>query len=101
MLGKKSLVVLAVVGLTCGGLGCQKLESDQPVVGANPLPVQAIGSLGSIPVEYGELVAVTHNPESARFAWLWFEQPDKTIIVVSVDFERRQIQENVTIIPRS
>jgi len=54
--------------------------------------------VGGIPLDYGELVAIT--PHGNFGAALWFEKPDKTVVAVRVNYERGVISRRVLRIPR-
>ena len=54
----------------------------------------------AIPAEYGNLVAVTTDAEYTGWAQLWFEKPDKSIVVVFVNHIRGELGQEVMSIPR-
>jgi hypothetical protein len=95
---KGSVTLLLALALGLGSISCQKVDSERPAA-PGPLPTQSLVP-DSIPVEYGDLMAVTPHPGTSRFAYLWFEKPDKTITVVAVDFQDQRIQGSALQIPR-
>lgn len=66
-------LVFVVISL-CGS--CSKL----PVVNPSGPPV-SVSVLPVIPLDQGDLVAVTPSPVDAHWVALWFQKPDKTISV--------------------
>ena len=78
---------------------CQKLEPLSPAR-TGPMKIEQLKSLDAIPIEYGNLVAVTTAGPSPEWAQLWFEKPDKTIAVVKVQWQQGYLYQNVTVFPR-
>ncbi len=97
---KKMVVPLCVFALTLGAISCQKLDREESVEGA--LPAATAKFQDAVPLEYGELVAVSLHPTARQWAALWFQKPDKTIVVVWLNLSkgRVQVQEPVIAIPR-
>ena len=92
-------IVLACIGLTCiVVLSCQKLEQTPPSGAA--LKFEQMKFLDAIPSDFGNLVAVTVDPAYSNWAQLWFEKPDKTIMVVRVQWRDGYLSDRATIIPR-
>ncbi len=92
-------IVFVCLILTCIVLfSCQKLEQGPPSTAS--LKFEKMKSLDAIPGEFGKLVGVTMNSAYPNYAQLWFEKPDKTIMVVNVQWRTRQFDPNVIIIPR-
>ena len=86
---RKMLVLLGLVFFSLAVMSCEKLrQSDVPGTGTTPLD--------EIPLEYGELVAVQPHP-SPYVSQLWFQKPDKTLVVIDVNLERKQTGRAVTI----
>ncbi len=77
-------------------LSCQKLQQAPPPT----LTFEKMKYLDAIPNEFGKLVNVTISPVSPDLAQLWFEKPDKTIMVVKVEWMHGYISEQVLVIPR-
>ena len=95
------VMFLSAVALCMGLTSCQKLEPDGTAVKARrPLEIGPLKSLDAIPVEYGNLVGVTSTSVIPNVAQLWFEKPDKTIVVVSVNFMKGGLWGNYLLIPR-
>jgi NAD-dependent oxidoreductase involved in siderophore biosynthesis len=85
--------VLVLCGLGLGLLSCEKLDQARP-------EGQRIIQTDAIPLEYGDLVAVTADP-AVKWAALWFQaNEDNTIRVVWVDMLPGEVQEEVVVIPR-
>jgi hypothetical protein len=61
------------------------------------LKTETISSTDAIPLDYGNLIAVTTSPPHAQ---LWFEKADKTIVLVRLNYVSGGINNSVTIIPR-
>ncbi len=99
MFGRKVIPIAISVMPSIVFLSCQKLpESNRAVAG--PLKVESLPSLDAIPLEYGNLVAVTSSSDNPGRAQLWFEKQDKTIVVVRVDYVRGVPYPTALIIPR-
>ena len=91
-------IVIVCPILTCIVVSsCQKLEETRPT---STLKFENFKSLDAIPGDFGKLVGVTMNPAYPNWAQLWFEKPDKTIIVVKVEWNAGYINDKVLIIPR-
>ncbi|HKQ61394.1 MAG TPA: hypothetical protein VJS92_08875 [Candidatus Polarisedimenticolaceae bacterium] len=56
--------------------------------------------LEGIPLEYGELVAVTAHPERQFEAILWFQKPDKTLVLVPMNVSRGLVSAEVRTVSR-
>ncbi|TLY15425.1 MAG: hypothetical protein E6K69_06285 [Nitrospirae bacterium] len=92
---------MSVVTLCMGLTSCQKLEPDEVALKATrQLKIEMLKSLDAIPTEYGNLVGVTSSSYRPDIAQLWFEKPDKTIVVVSVNFVKGGLWSNYLLIPR-
>lgn len=76
----KSLSYVLLTSIGVAAAGCQKLEG--------PTPPEL---MKGIPAAYGEFVNVTDDANVPHTAVLWFEQPDKTIVAVRVNFRHGQI----------
>ncbi len=91
-------VVIVILILTCTvAFSCQKLEKTSPAV---TLKFEEIKSPDAIPAEFGNLVGVTTSSTYPDWAQLWFERPDKSIIVVKVDWNVGYINQKAMVIPR-
>ncbi len=91
--------IIALVGATAlAWVACQRLPERTLVQG--DLPFVTLEATDSIPLEYGELVAVTPSPSHQYHAVLWFEQPDKTIVGVRVNVSRGVVWPSALTIPR-
>jgi len=78
-------------------LSCQKLEQAPPT---STLKFEQIKLLDAIPIEFGNLIAITTSPEYPGWAQLWFQKQDKTIVVVKVQWGKGYLNQEATIIPR-
>lgn len=83
-----SYVLLTSIGIAAAG--CQKLEPPPPA-----------DLMEGIPAAYGEFVNVTGDARRESTAVLWFEQPDKTIVAVRVNFRQGQIVAQSVKFPRN
>jgi len=91
---------MALVGLLlCTTVvSCTKIQTLPEA--ETTLIMEQSASLDAIPMEYGDLVGVTPNPEGGATATLWFQGADKTITVVWVNWSRGSMSERRLIIPR-
>ena len=97
----RTVMFMSVVTLCMGLTSCQKLEPDEVALKATrQLKIETLKSLDAIPAEYGNLVGVTSSSYRPDIAQLWFEKPDKTIVVVSVNFVKGGLWSNYLLIPR-
>ena len=97
----RTVMCMSVVTLCMGLTSCQKLEPDEATLKtARQLKIETLKSLDAIPAEYGNLVGVTSTSVRPDVAQLWFEKPDKTIVVVSVNFVKGGLWSNYLLIPR-
>ncbi len=81
-------LLLACMGFAVAG--CERLGG----------PVATDG-LAAIPAAYGELKAVTPDQTQPFASVLWFEQSDKTIMAVRVNFVRGTISSTTVKFPRN
>ena len=90
----KKLVPLGFVfSLALSSICCTKLPA--PFVPTGPaIPVSV---LPPIPLDRGDLIAVTPHPTSGYWVALWFQKPDKTISVRWVNISSGNIGGEVTI----
>ena len=79
----RGLVLASLVVMCLAGTACQKLPRWDREGGGSG--ADATKFADTIPLEYGNLIAVTPNSLSPRWVTLWFEKPDKTIVIVGVD----------------
>ena len=92
---KRFLTGASIVALSIGMSACKKVE--QPNVD-RMLPIEEARMLDAIPLAYGKLVAITSDRPFV--AALWFEKPDKTVVLVRVDLSAGNLFRNVLTIPR-
>ena len=97
MFRRKAITIAICIALSFVVLSCQKI-SDQTSGGQ--IKTDTLPSFGTIPLDYGNLVAVTTAGTVPRFAQLWFEKPDKSIVVVKVDYDKNVLNNTVLMIPR-
>jgi len=94
----RSRLRLLCLAIACLSLAsCRKLSSSL----GEPLRIEPIKSTTSISREYGNLVSVTST--TPNLALLWFERPDKTIVVVGVNMGggTAALAGDVAVIPRN
>jgi hypothetical protein len=92
---KTVMAMLFLFAVGIGAVACQKLDTGRFAPG--PGTPRAFKILDPIPLDYGELVAVTPHPENAYVVLLWFQKPDKTISVVSVNTSQGGVTPRLTI----
>ena len=91
-------IVFVCLILTCiVAFSCQKIEDARSTAA---LKFEQIKSPDAIPLEFGKLVGVTTTSEYPGWAQLWFEKPDKSIIVVKVQWGKGYLNQEATVIPR-
>lgn len=91
---KKNLHLLATITLALMLTACEKLDSSR-IAGQFP---EFPETMENIPMEYGRFVAATTVPQYG--AILWFEQADRTIIGVKMNWSRDLISKEVIRIER-
>jgi hypothetical protein len=72
----RGLVLATLVALCLAATACERTSQGQD---------EARKFTDSIPLEYGNLIAATTNSLDPRWVTLWFEKPDKSIVIVGVD----------------
>jgi len=77
------VLFLGVVFLSLGAIACQKLETGRSVPFPATFPAPKV--LAPLSLEYGELVAVTASADDPYWNVLWFQKPDKSIVIVAVN----------------
>lgn len=96
---RRSPILVAGALLLAGALGgCGRTEESEVPMG--PIALQPSPLVDAIPRDYGDLVAVTINPESPSWSGLWFEAPDRGITVVWVNTDQGRIHDRVMTLPR-
>jgi len=97
----RTVMFMSVVTLCMGLTSCQRLQPDEATLrAARQLKIETLKSLDAIPAEYGNLVGVTSTSVRPNVAQLWFERPDKTIVVLSVNFVTGGLWNSYLLIPR-
>ena len=90
-------VCLALLLILFPGLvSCERLPTSVPL--RPTLAVESLSSPDSIPAEYGNLVSVTVS--SPFDAQLWFEKPDRTIVLVRINYASGGLGSSALVIPR-
>lgn len=97
MMRRIGILSLGVVTLCLASSACRKL----PAGPQQELKIEPIRSTTAIPADYGNLVAVTSS--SPTGALLWFEKPDKTIVIVGVTLGARRagLADDIVVIGRN
>ncbi len=94
----KILGALAVVLLALGLASCERLPRAQmPTASLN---LNTLTAVDAIPLEYGDLVAVTSDAQLPHSVQMWFQKPDKSIVVVFVDYRNHFMLPRTLSIPR-
>jgi hypothetical protein len=89
MAGRLALLTLAC-GLALGLAACQKIPTSYDERG--------ITFIDAIPADVGTLVGVT--AAGPTWAQLWYQKPDKRIVVVTVEASQGRILKQIVTIPR-
>ena len=99
---RSALKLVLLVTLTCLlTTSCADIDAEAPVA-AGPLVRDASATLtDAIPVEYGDLIAVTTTEIYPNYAQLWFQKEDKSIVTVFLNFKRGTMEKHPLVIPRS
>ncbi len=92
--------VLGLVMLCAGLTSCVPLDTFGPTK-RGELSIEEISSKSAIPKELGKALGVTLRTDNPDVAQLWFEKPDGTIVVLSVDCQYGRLGKNILVIPRS
>jgi hypothetical protein len=96
------VLVLAVLSAFCLLFpGCAKLPEQTAPSQEPTLALLSEALVDSIPMEYGELIAVTTNETHPRWAQLWFKRDDGSVVVVYVNYTNRYMGKRALVIPRS
>ena len=94
------VMLLSVIALCLGSISCERLMSGEPAIkGAPQLKIEPLKSLDAIPAEFGNLVGVTSDGRPG-WAELWFEKPDRTIVVVAINFYGGGLWSHYVLVPR-
>jgi hypothetical protein len=79
----RGLACAAVIGACFWSTACEKLPPQDQERPATDLDASKLTT--TIPLEYGDLIGATTNSVSSRWVTLYFQKPDKTIVVVGLD----------------
>ena len=93
---KRFLTGALIVALSMGMSACEKVERP---AADKMLPFEEARMLDAIPLAYGKLVAITTS-STRSIAGLWFEKPDKTVVLVRVNWSTGNLLGDVLTIPR-
>jgi hypothetical protein len=97
LLSSRPAVSIVLLSLALGLTGCEKVrEQPQWKVSSPPKPIAVADA---IPLEYGDLVGITPGA-AAGWAHLYFQRPDRSIVVVVVNGELGIIADKVVDFPR-
>lgn len=100
-MARRTVLLLYAVTLCLGLTSCERLKPEEAAIRASrQLKIEPLKVLDAIPAEYGNLVGVTSNSSKPDWAQLWFEKPDKEIIVVWVNFVEGGLRSEAVVIPR-
>ncbi len=91
---RRGLLLFLLCGLCLGGLSCAPLGQTL----GQDLTIAPFTATGQIPLDYGQLVAVTPTTRGGGAA-LWFEKPDQITVVLVNRLEGR-LGQSILIIPR-
>ncbi len=77
-------LVLAGLAVVClAATACEKLPQWSGEGGGGQIDASKFSD--TIPLDYGNLIGATTNSSNPRWVTLWFERPDKSIVIVGVD----------------
>ena len=101
-MSRRSILFLCCAATCFVATACQKLDDVRPL--ASPkrgaLPMEQAKFLDAVPAEYGDLVAVTSNAEYPTWSQAWFERPDKSIVIVTINSGTGRILDRIIVVPR-
>jgi hypothetical protein len=98
-MSKRVLAFPLLAALGClAAVSCVPLEKAPDPTGL--IPPGTLEPRDAIPLEFGDLVAVTMDQSRPDLAHLWFQKPDKSIVIVFMDYNRGQLRERVFTVPR-
>lgn len=95
----RTVSLLSALALIIGAAACQQLPSPVSTT-RGPLQTEELAFADAIPLEYGALVGVTALPDYPYTAGLWFEKPDKTIVLVKVNVSLGKMEKKALVLPR-
>jgi hypothetical protein len=81
-------------------LSCTPLQ-EPDVSGDAPVAIEKLPVAGSIPAEWGDLVAVTVNPSFSYQYQLWFQDERGNVRLVVFDNRMKQLLTESRLFPRS
>ena len=96
---KTLYVLITLPFLLLSITSCERV--GQPVAKVGELVKVELTDMNSIPGDYGELVGVTTHAAYKGWAQLWFEDEDRTIRMVRIEFNNNRVHEDVLVIPRN
>ncbi|MCP4685549.1 MAG: hypothetical protein GY867_08865 [bacterium] len=85
-------LIAAVVVFVLAGVSCTRVQPEPDT--------NVVANLAGLPTAYGELVSVTTAAPYPDWAQLWFVDDEGIIRMVRVQFEQKQIHNDVLVIPR-
>ncbi len=98
---RKGVLLLCGVGLCFTVSACQRMDEWQPLTEeVGQLPFEKAKFLDAIPMEYGDLIAVTSMADHPTWVQAWFMKPDKSIVVVLINGNTGKMLDHRLTIPR-
>jgi hypothetical protein len=91
-------IFLSMLVLCLGITSCKKLEQGPIETAQGQLKSEPAPFADAIPAGYGRLVGV--SPVSEGWDALWFEKPDRTLVVVGINWSQGEMLDQVVVIPR-
>ncbi len=85
-------LILTISVLILANVSCTQVQP--------PADTNVVSNLAGLPTAYGELVSVTTAAQYPDWSQLWFVDDEGNIRMVRVQFELKQIHNDVLIIPR-
>jgi hypothetical protein len=100
---RRATLILVGLTLLLGATGCTRLRTDRPIkasLGPGSLPRVKIVARDALPLEFGDIVAVTSRADYSNWTQAWFVRPDKSIVIVWINSQTGYILEDALEIPR-
>jgi hypothetical protein len=98
-MSRQTGIWLLVVVFLLPALSCARLPEKPAQTGVMAGSEQLI-ALDSIPSAWGKLTSATSNPAFPGWFQLWFEDETGTVRMAAFNFQTRQFDSNVMVLPR-
>jgi hypothetical protein len=98
MLGRAIISLLLAVAVLLS-LSCTKLP-EWEATGEGDIAVEALPEINSIPLKWGNLVSVSTNLNQPYISWLWFQDENGSLRMVTYDMRANKFSTTARLIPR-